>query len=66
MCLKPYILKYNCIYNYVFSSDESNIEKIILNTPDVLPLLTINNNNQVNINDFKLSDLQNGFVNLHK
>ena len=58
MCLKPYILKYNCIYNYVFSSDESNIEKIILNTPDVLPLLNINDNNQKNINDFKLSDLE--------
>jgi hypothetical protein len=25
--LKPYIIKYNCIYNYVFNSDISNIEK---------------------------------------
>jgi len=56
--LKPFIIKYNCIYNYVFNSDISNIEKIILNTPDVLPLLNIINNNQKNIEDFKISDLE--------
>lgn len=56
--LKPYIIKYNCIYNYVFNSDISNIEKIILNTPDVLPLLNIIDNNQQNIEDFKISDLE--------
>jgi len=56
--LKPYILKYNCINNYIYESDESNIEKLLWNTPDVLPLLNITNNNQKNIDDFQLSDLE--------
>ena len=56
--LKPYILKYNCINNYIYESDKSNIEKILWNTPDVLPLLNIINNNQKNIDDFQLSDLE--------
>jgi hypothetical protein len=29
-----------------------------LNTPDVLPLLNIKDNNQQNIDDFKISDLE--------
>ena len=37
---------------------KSNIEKILWNTPDVLPLLNIINNNQKNIDDFQLSDLE--------
>jgi len=62
--LKPYIIKYNCINNYFFKSDISNIEKLILNTPDVQPLLNIIDNNQQNIEDFKISDLE--FLGLEK
>jgi len=55
--LKPNIVDYTCMETYYLIKDESNIDKILWDLPDVHPLLNIKNNGQKEICDFEYNDL---------
>lgn len=55
--LKPNIVNYTCMETYYLINDESNIDKILWDLPDVHPLLNIKNRWQKEIIDFEYNDL---------
>lgn len=55
--LEPNIVKYQCKNAYVHRIEFDNLEKMVWDEPDILPILEIQYNKQEKIEDYKIEDM---------